>query len=166
MPTTIAIQRTMSYGFLPVFILFLLVVSPLIINFYKKRKLRKQESLNSADEIKINEVPLSVKEIYSNRLTQIKKDYNAGEIDSKEGYKALSIILREFILEYAGIDVTKKTLAEIKRANLPSVAKLIEEYYAAEFAPDQNGDLSDSIMKTKRVIHNWKSPDSNESVQK
>lgn len=164
MPTTIAIQRTMSYGFLPVFIMFLLVISPLIINGYKKRKLRKQEELNSTEGIKINEVPLSVKEVYSNRLTQIRNDFDAGEIDSKEGYKALSIILREFILEYAGIDVTKKTLAEIKRANLPSVAKLIEEYYAAEFAPDQNGNLSDSIMKTKRVIHNWKSSGGDSSV--
>ncbi len=103
--------------------------------------------------------PLTVKEEYFMRLNEMKTQYSEGRLSSKDGYKLLSKFLREFVLEYADIDVTRKTLAEIKRSNLPKVAALIEEYYIAEFSPDNDGNFGDSLNKTIRLINNWKAPD-------
>jgi len=161
MPTTVEIQARMSHGLLPVIILFLLCLSPIIVKKVQKYREKKKEKMNPQplEPVK-EEIPLSVKEEYFRRLNGMKTDYKEGRLSSKDGYKLLRKFLRDFVLEYAGVDVTKKTLAEIKRSNIPKVAKLIEEYYVAEFSPDDEGNFADSLNKTIKIINNWKAVES------
>ena len=43
MPTTISLQGTASYGVLILYILFFILISPLILRFIKKRKAKKNK---------------------------------------------------------------------------------------------------------------------------
>jgi len=154
MPTSVAIQHTISHGTFLLFILFICLILPLIIKRHNKKKAKKAENKNYVNH-EVPQIPLTVKEDYSRRLTDINRDHSEGKISSKEGYMRLSAVLREFILEYLGVDVTKKTLAEIKRENIPTVANLIEEYYIVEFSPDKEGDFYSSYVKTIKAINDW-----------
>lgn len=155
MPTVVKLQPTFSYGLVPLWVLFIVLISPLLLSMREKRKekraMREQNILRPAKQA----VPPSVKRSYVNKLTWLGKEYKDGERDSRDCYQLLSVYIREFVKEYAGIDVTKKTLAEIRGQKLPELEKLIEEYYACEFAPDVSGNIELSIERTKMVINSW-----------
>lgn len=155
MPTTVHVQGAMSHGLIPLWILFFVLISPLIIRLKKNRAEKKLKKSKHGKDISLRKVPLSVKENYVNRLVTLKKDYNDGKRDSRESYQLLSFYIREFIKEYAGIDATVRTLAEIRGMRIPKIEALIEEYYACEFSLDVTGDFDGSVRKTIDVIKNW-----------
>lgn len=153
MPTTVGLQGTVLYGAIPLWILFFILISPLIKKILgkKKKKHKKQEQPQPA----IKKIPLSVKEKYVVELNRMIEEFESGKRDEKNSYQLLSHFLREFFNEYAGIDVTRKTLAEIRGIHNHKLEKLIEEFYACEFAPDVRGNISEAVKRTIREINNW-----------
>jgi len=155
MPTTVHLQGTVSYGVIVLWILFFILISPLIIRKVNKRKAAKAEKEAKKQPIKIKKIPPSVKERYVGHLNKVLADYKDGKIDNRNGYQLLSFYLRAFFKEYSGVDLTKKTLAEIRQTSTPVLESLIEEYYECEFAPDADGDLEQSVKKTINRINNF-----------
>lgn len=156
MPTTIEIQHTMMTINPLALILFLILVSPFVIKVLNKRKNKSNSKATKKDnKPSLKPVPLSVKEKYARQLNIILKEYNENKRSEKDSYQLLSFMLREFFNEYAGIDVTSKTLAEIRGLNNERLERLVEEYYACEFAPDVKGNIERSINKTIQAIKNW-----------
>lgn len=156
MPTTIHLQGSVLYGALPLWILLCILISPFVMKKVKKRKLKKQGVKETAPiKPAVKKVPLTVKDKYVQQLNGILLDYKGGKRDERESYQLLSFFLREFFNEYAGIDVTRKTLAEIRGIHNSRLEKLIEEFYACEFAPDSNGNIEGAIKRTIQAIENW-----------
>lgn len=153
MPTTVALQGTVAYGAIPLWILFFILISPLIKKRINKKKAKK--AVKEAPKPAIKKVPLSVKEKYVVELNRMLEEYETKKRDEKESYQLLSHFLREFFHEYAGIDVTRKTLAEIRGINNPKLERLVEEFYACEFAPDVRGNIKASVERTIKEINNW-----------
>lgn len=154
MPTTIHLQGTVSYGFLPIFILFLILLSPLFIRRYKKKHSKEKKKAEGSKAV-VKKLPPTVKEKYTQQLQGMLLDYKGGKRDKRDSYQLLSFFLREFFYEYAGIDVTRKTLAEIRGIKNSRLERLIEEFYACEFAPDADGDIELAIKRTIQSIENW-----------
>lgn len=157
MPTTINLQGTVLYGAIPLWILFFILISPWIRKKIEKKRKRKaaKNEVDRQDNLSIKKVPLSVKERYVEQLNNILKEYKSGIRGEKDSYQLLSFFLREFFNEYVGIDVTKKTLAEIRGIHNSRLEKLIEEFYECEFAKDAKGDVESAIKRTIRSIENW-----------
>lgn len=158
MPTSISLQGNFIYGITPLIILGLIVFSPLILKIRNKRiekRKRKEEAKTSVNQNVYKPVPLSVKQAYVKKLKKIENDYKKSNIDSRNGYQLLSAIIRQFVLEYKGIDVSTKTLAEIKRMDIPDLEKLMEEYYEPEFSQDSKRHLEYSVEKTIEAIEKW-----------
>ena len=155
MPTTISIQGSISYGLIPVWILGILLVLPFILNRIKRKKKSKAPVETVTKKPEVIEVPYSVKGDYVNQLEGILSDYRQGNRDSKDCYQLLSIKIRHFLKDYAGLDITTKTLAEIRGMHLTKIESMIEEIYDCEFAPDKNGDVEKAVMKTIENIKNW-----------
>lgn len=153
MPTSINLQAQFHYGIVPLIILFFILISPLIIKIKKDSKNRKIKYVDK--KTNIVRVEESVKDTYVKRIKKIEKDYDNDEKHSRECFLRLSALIREFVKEYAGIDVTVKTLAEIRGVKIPTLEMLIEEYYGAEFAPDKKGDFISSAEKTIEAIKKW-----------
>jgi len=153
-PTTVTLQNTMSYGLIPLWILFLMLISPLLIKLKNKKK-KKTEVKQEKKKTELKPVPRPVKESYVNELHRLFNDYSKGRRDSRDCYQLLSVYIREFVNEYAGVDVTNKTLAEIRGVKIPKLEKLIEEYYACEFAPDVTGNIENAILRTIQTIKEW-----------
>lgn len=156
MHTTIHLQHNFSYGFLPVIISFIAVIIPIIIFISSKKKnnnVKKEEKTN----IPQNSIPAvpDIKDRYIKKALEIEKDFNTGNTDVREGYQRLSMLIREFSSEYSGVDITKKTLAEIRAMSKYQVERLLEDYYENEFSKDPKGNLQKSIEKTIEVIKIW-----------
>lgn len=155
MPTTIHLQGSVLYGTLPLWFLFCLLISPFIMKKIEKRRRKKAKASEEPIKPAVKKVPLSVKEKYTQQLNGMLLDYKTGKIDERDSYQLLSYFLREFFNEYAGIDVTRKTLAEIRGIHNLRLEELIEEFYACEFAPDAKGDIEGAIKRTLKSIENW-----------
>ena len=158
MPTTIQLQGKIAYGLLPLWILFFILISPLIIKVINKRRLKKKAK-NAAQVVENTEpvipVSVSIRDSYVNKLETLRNEYKTGKRSDRDSFLLLSFYIRDFVLELTGIDITKKTLAEIRAHDLPEIIELIETYYAYEFAPDKAGDVDDAIDKTIQVIKTW-----------
>lgn len=155
MPTTISLQGTASYGVLILYILFFILISPLILRFIKKRKAKKNKKKEAKVTPQVKKIPPTIKERYEKQLLSIIDDYKSEKIDEREGYQLLSKFLREFFKEYAGVDVTTKTLAQIRGINNSRLEELIEEFYEYEFSPDSNGDIVGAVKRTIQSVKHW-----------
>ena len=103
----------------------------------------------------VKPLPLPIKNNYINKIESIASLYDRKTITSKQGFQELSFVVRSFVLEYAGIDVTKKTLAEIRSMNIKKVEKMVELCYEPEFSNDGCGDLYKAIYEAKKIIDSW-----------
>lgn len=158
MPTSVSLQGNFIYGITPLVLLFLVLISPLIMKIKRKRaekRKRKEEAKASVNTNVYKPVPLSVKQQYVRKLKKIDADYKKGSVDLRNGYQLLSAIIRQFVLEYKGIDVSTKTLAEIRRMDIPDLERLMEEYYEPEFSADSTRHLEYSLEKTIEAIEKW-----------
>lgn len=155
MPTTVELQGIMRHGLIPLWILFIVLISPLIIKYRKKRQADKPSKAGNKVNPKLKPVPVSVKESYVNKLRSIEREYKTGNKSSKECYQLLSMYIRLFVKEYAGVDVTVKTLAEIRGMNIPKLERLISGYYKYEFSPDAEGDIDKAIDDTIEAVNFW-----------
>ena len=64
MPTTISLQGTASYGVLILYILFFILISPLIIRFIKKRKAKKNIKKEANVTPQVKKILTTIKERY------------------------------------------------------------------------------------------------------
>lgn len=158
MPTTIQLQGKFAYGLLPLWILFFILISPLIIRAINKRRLNKQaknvsQTVENVDQV--ISVPVSVRDSYVNKLETLRDEYKTGKRSDRDSFQLLSFYIKGFVLDLTSIDITKKTLAEIRAHDMPEIIELIEAYYTYEFAPDKTGDVDEAVNNTIQVIRTW-----------
>lgn len=160
MPTTVELQPDFfSGGFL--LVLFALVLAaPIIYKIHQKnkarRELKRQQKLEAASKLRMKAVPKTMQERYESELKTLSKNIKKGTMEPRKGYQLLSRLVRNFVKEYANVDVTTKTLAEIRSMGFPVLTALVEEYYAPEFSLDEEGNVLESIDKTIKAIKSWK----------
>ena len=82
-------------------------------------------------------------------------DLNNSSIDTRESYQRLSMIMRSFVSDMTGRNVTSLTLSELKRMGLGSLSALIENCYAPEFALKTQADFKTDADKAKWMVKTW-----------
>ena len=92
---------------------------------------------------------------YIKKLELLMNDVKEEEIDNREAYKKMSLIIREFIAKTTKINVLNLTKDEINKLNIHDLSSLMDEYYKNEFARTSKGDILDSLNKTMEVIRTW-----------
>lgn len=158
MPSSVSLQGNFIYGITPLLILGLILLSPVFLKIRKNRIEKKKAAENIKKTANSNEykpVPLSVKQVYVRKLKKIDDEFRTGKISSRDGYQLLSAIIRDFLIEYKGIDVSTKTLAEIRGMNIPRLERLLEEYYEPEFSKESTRHLEYSVERTIEAIEEW-----------
>jgi hypothetical protein len=83
-------------------------------------------------------------------------DLSHSKIDLRESYQRLSMIMRIFVTDISGKDVTSLTLAELNSPELKELPKLIEKWYQPEFAMRTRADFMGDAAQAKRVVKTWK----------
>lgn len=157
MHTTIRLQHNFSFGYTPVIFFGLLLLLPLIIGIIKKYNAKKVHgSVNNAQVTNQGvQVPRDTRSKYVDAALRLRRDYRNNALSIRDGYQSLSIIVREYVSEHTGNDITKKTLAEIRNMDLGIIENLIEEFYYHEFSTESDGDLEKAIDRTIEAIRTW-----------
>lgn len=110
--------------------------------------------------IEIKKPPMSlvagIKKKYLDAIIKIEDDVNKGKIDNRKAYRELSSVIRLFVFDMTGIKVQNYTLTEISILKIKPLTTLVAEYYSPEFAKGENGDIKNSIVKTRGVIQKWR----------
>ena len=148
------LQEPFSYSSaLLVFILVLiiLIIAFLIISRYLKNKPKGgpvvRREFKSLDIVKYK---------YIDKLNKLEDNVKAHKISNRGAYLSVSRIIREFVKEITRIDVVKYTLSDIKKLKMDNLYDLVKEYYEPEFSYNNQGDIIQSINKTRKEIHLWK----------
>lgn len=158
MDSKINVQPPFLYSiWLPVILFLLLIIVSILIVIFKLRK-KKPVEVKPVQQMPVETVRhdiSGVKGKYLGLLDKLSLHYKEGKITNKDAYQKLSVIIRDFVLDMSGIDLTKSTLSQIKEKNIPIVSELIGYYYLPEFAYGTNEDPIPAINDAKKVIGKW-----------
>lgn len=80
--------------------------------------------------------PSSLKRDYLRRIDAVAADAAAGRLSVRASHQELSLLIRSFVRDIAGIDAPRMTLAELKQQNIPAAALAVSRLYPAEFSPE------------------------------
>ena len=158
MRTEIGVQDPESYAVWPLLAMgavVLLVLGYLIITKLMKFK-PKPKQPKPVVQRKPHVNVSSLKSKYIAQLDEVSQEFVNENISLREGFQRMSSIIRHFVYEAEGIKVQNYTLEEIRAIGLPILDELVTEYYNPEFARMSRGDFVESMLKTKRVIEQWK----------
>ena len=159
MPITVELQDMFRYSVIPVAIAVILVVAigvAGLIYFMKHKKAKPVKQVAKPQPVQkpVNEV--KIRDKYCGLIDELEVAYKNGQMSNRKAYQKLSELLRQFVYELTGVKVHNFTLAEIKRVNMPSLTRIIDECYAPEFSVDKEGNIDETIKKTRMVIKEWR----------
>lgn len=80
--------------------------------------------------------PSGLKEDYLRRIDAVAADASAGRLSERVSHQELSLLIRSFVRDMAGIDAPRMTLAELREQDIPSAALAVGSFYPAEFGPE------------------------------
>ena len=160
MQTSINLQNMYNYSVWPlvlVFLIFAIMTIGLIIVLIKKNKRQvavKKPDVKKNPEKNIKNIPV-IKSKYIKKLNGIESKFKDKKIDLRKAYQEISETVRLFVFEVTDVTTQNYSLSEIKKANIPGLYELIEEYYEPEFAEKSVGDFDDAINKARRIVSEW-----------
>lgn len=160
MPITVEFQDMFMYSVIPAALAVLVatVVGVAGFIYFKKRKnVKPKEQVKQEQPVTkpvVNEV--QIRDRYCQMVNELEAKFKSGKLSNRTAYQKLSEILRQFVFELTGVKVHNFTLEEIKKVNMPNLTRIIDECYAPEFSVDNEGDIYNTIQKTRMVIKEWR----------
>jgi len=151
MQTGTELQSPFSYSLIPIILLFLILFLPFIIRLLKKYWFKKNNNIIVANYKNFYLIKMN----YLNRIDILEQKVDKREISNRKAFQELSMIIRLFVKEVTGLDVTTCVLSDIERLNIPILYELVKEYYSPEFAKISLGNIKFSISNTREVINRW-----------
>lgn len=160
MDVTVRFRQLFDYSKLPILIVaavLAILTIAIVVMFVKswwvrKKKVEKpayvQEEFVAPDLGKL-------KVTYLAQLDQIEAKFNEDPTQIRPAYEGMSRVVREFVYKATGTEVDKFTLHEINQTKFQGLAKLVGEYYQPEFDQISEGDVRDSLMKSRRLMSEW-----------
>ena len=157
MESSVELQSPFSYAVWPIVvagcIAAVAILFFLILKYIRFRKIKKNTpKIVVRPALDIN----AIKRKYLTELAGIDRDFNMGKEDIRGAYQRMSQCIRQFVHAVTGIRVQNYTLQDIKRLNMPMLYALVAEYYAPEFARKSEGDVRNSLDKTRSLIERWR----------
>ena len=157
METTVELQAPMAFMQIWAWLAAILIIGAVFLQiFFRIRRARAGET---PEKIRIKRPPArmipEIKERYLRELFVVERSLEERQITVREAFQRLSAVIRNFVFEMTGIKVQNYTLYEIRQLNMPGLTRLIEEYYAPEFARTTRKNGFASINRTRGVIQRW-----------
>ena len=145
-------MMNIAWIILGVVILFISVALFVVIRVYKKapKKVKPQapKPMNRPQHFYVRQKALI-------SIDKVSFDLSRSGIDTRESYQRLSMIMRTFVSDMTGRNFTTLTLSELKSMGLGSLAGLIENCYAPEFALKTQADFKTDAEKAKWMVKTW-----------
>ena len=88
-------------------------------------------------------------------LDSLEKEYKDNKVSYRNTYVRISDIIRSFIFDATKINVQNYTLQDVEKLDMPVLTELMKEYYKPEFSYNEQGNVIESINKTREAIRKW-----------
>ncbi|MBP5684009.1 MAG: hypothetical protein J6X02_01980 [Bacilli bacterium] len=150
MQDPVKLQEPFTYNGMIIIILIFLIIGLVIALFYKKKETNNQVKLVHYPNL------LTIKNKCLQELDALEYQVNNHQLDSRKAYYELSKIIRNYIYSATNINVLALSLKEIDDYKIPYLKELMEEYYSPEFSRDIQGNINESIKKTRGVVTKWR----------
>ena len=95
---------------------------------------------------------------YIDRIDEIVRLAEAGDLDARRAHQELSVALREFVEEASGISAPTMTLSELGHSRNPAlgpVTEVVRGIYPVEFGPDRNTSVFSAATFARQVVAQW-----------
>jgi hypothetical protein len=92
---------------------------------------------------------------YLQLIDECYQNYQVHKTDLKGLHRGLSMTARYFVYEARHFPAPRLTLADLKYAPFPELTKVVEEYYAKEFAAVENGTATQAVKAAKDFVNRW-----------
>ena len=104
--------------------------------------------------------PSILKRDYLRRIDAVAGEAAAGRLSARASHQELSLLIRSFVRDIAGIDAPRMTLAELHRQGIPAAALAVSSLYPAEFSPEpRDTEPRDSVAAAaetaREVVRTW-----------
>ena len=96
-----------------------------------------------------------LKEKYYGLIEEVEEAWRREELSTRAAHQKRGTLVRFFVFESSGRKAHVMTLEDLNHANLRSVANAVEQYYPAEFAAVEQGDLPHSSGVARQVVGTW-----------
>ena len=155
MQVTVELQENFSY--IPILLFAAVVVAGIVffVLWAMKEKTQKEAEQTKTLPHALHRPDSGIKDTYDRKLAELEKQYAMQKISKRRAYQKLSLLLRRFVFEMTGIKVQNYTLQEIRALNQTQLTALIGECYVPEFAPGEEGELAETIVKARKVLREW-----------
>ena len=144
----------MSYIWLILGVIIFFISAGFIVTLFKYR-IRKKVRKHKTPKPPKKPTPEYIR---NHALKQIDKciyDLSHGRADIRESYQNMSTIMRTFVTDMTGRDVTSQTLYELQASGDKRLSELIEKWYAPEFAMKTKADFMTDAEQAKHVVKRW-----------
>lgn len=157
MESSVSLQEPFSYALWPVLVTGLLVLG-VVLYFAAARLLEVYRKKKNTPPV-VRKRPVDTEKIrakYISELDGIYEDFKSGRLDVRAAYQRMSMCIRRFVHAMTGIRVQNCTLSDIGKLDMPVLYGLVAEYYAPEFARKSQGDVEQSLIKTRSFFERWR----------
>lgn len=159
MPVSVELQDPYSYSIWPIVIVAIIIVASLvaIVLLTILFKIRKGPSKPKAPVTQIfkPKTLADAQREYLAKIAYVEQQHKEGKMDVRTVHQELSAIVRMFVYDVTGVQAQNFSLNELKAYNINPISKLIEEFYAPEFAERTDKQTEDSIRDAREVIYKW-----------
>lgn len=163
MVTTVTLQPPFEYSWWVILLGVLFLAAAAVCIFFFARMLKaylpekKKKDMPQVRRLTPQELFL-LKKKYEGQLQGLLRTYAGNQIDKREAYQDLSMLIREFVRDATGIHVENYTVKEIRSLGIRRLDMLMDEYYVPEFAEEfraRNKDFNTSVNTALGVIRAW-----------
>lgn len=151
MQLDVELQDMFSYSSLLFLIPFLIVAVVVLVCVLMKFKKRMA---NAKPEEPVRNIH-KLRAKYDKLLEALMRKAEEGKADNRAASQELSSIIRDFVYNATGVNVTSATLEEIGELNMPKLYELVAECYVPEFSVIAEGEVLPTIEKARKVIAEW-----------
>ena len=162
METTVNLRRLFDFSKLPIIItavvLGLLTVAIILMflySFLKNFEMKEKKKVLEEKPVFVKPDMDKLKEEYLALLDGIEAKFNEDTTKIRPAYEGMSRVVRDFVYRATGTEVDKFALYEICQTEYQDLAALVGEYYQPEFDKISEGDVRDSLEKSRRLVSGW-----------
>lgn len=159
METSVNFRQLFDFSKLPIIIVaavLAVLTIAIVVMYVKSLWVKKQKVPQAVQEPEFVAPDLNkLKGTYLAQLDEIEAKFNQDPTKIRPAYEGMSRVVREFVYKATGTEVDKFTLHEISQTKFQGLAALVGEYYQPEFDQISEGDVRDSLMKSRRLMSEW-----------
>ena len=122
-----------------------------VVRFTARRLPPRDRALERAVRV---DLP-SVRARYLGLIDEVEEASVSGRLDDRAAHGRLSLLVRFFVHETAGVDTHVMTLADLRESDLPRLAGAVETWYPPVFRHDSPGDVRAAVATAREVVTTW-----------